>query len=74
MWTAVLLAGVGTLMAERLAPRFGSALPLRVALLGTALTVPVATLAPNVAVFAVAALVLTFTVRNGGKDDERART
>jgi NNP family nitrate/nitrite transporter-like MFS transporter len=26
------------------------------------------------AVFAVAALVLTFTVRNGGKDDERART
>jgi MFS family permease len=50
----VLLAGVGTLIAERVAPRFGSALPLRAALLGTAVTVPVATLAPNVAVFAVA--------------------
>ena len=41
----VLLAGVGTLIAERVAPRFGSALPLRAALLGTAVTVPVATLA-----------------------------
>jgi MFS family permease len=50
----VLLAGVGTLIAERVAPRFGSALPLRAALLGTAVAVPVATLAPNVAVFAVA--------------------
>ena len=50
----VLLAGVGTLIAERVAPRLGSALPLRAALLGTAVTVPVATLAPNVAVFAVA--------------------
>jgi len=39
---------------ESLAPRFGSALPLRAALLGTAVTVPVATLAPDVAVFAVA--------------------
>jgi MFS family permease len=50
----VLLAGVGTLIAERVAPRFGSALPLRAALVGTAVTVPVATLAPDVAVFAVA--------------------
>ena len=50
----VLLAGVGTLIAERVAPRLGSALPLRAALLGTAVTVPLATLAPNVAVFAVA--------------------
>ena len=50
----VLLAGVGTLVAERVAPRMGSATPLRVALVGTAVTVPVATLAPDVVVFAVA--------------------
>jgi MFS family permease len=47
----VLLAGAGTLLAERLAPRVGSAALLRAALVGIAVTVPVATLAPNVAVF-----------------------
>ena len=50
----VLLAGVGTLVAERVAPKLGSAVPLRVALLGTAVAVPAATLAPNAAVFAAA--------------------
>ena len=43
----VLLAGVGTLMAERLAPGSGERLPLRAGLLGTAVTMPVDTLAPN---------------------------
>ena len=50
----VLLAGVGTLLAERLAPRVGSAALLRASLVGIAVTVPVATLAPDVAVFAAA--------------------
>ena len=50
----VLLAGVGTLLAERVAPRLGSAVPLRAALLGTAVAVPAATLAPNAAWFAAA--------------------
>ncbi len=48
----VLLAGVGTLLAERLAPRVGSAALLRASLAGIAVTVPAATLAPGVAVFA----------------------
>jgi MFS family permease len=48
----VLLAGVGTLAAERFAPRVGSAALLRASLLGIAVTVPVATLAPDVVVFA----------------------
>ncbi len=52
--TLVLLAGVGTLAAERFAPRVGSAALLRTSLLGIAVTVPVATLAPDVAVFAAA--------------------
>ena len=47
----VLLAGVGTLLAERLAPRVGSAAMLRAALVGIAVTVPAATLAPDVVVF-----------------------
>ena len=50
----VLLAGVGTLLAERLAPRLGSAALLRASLVGIAVTVPAATLAPDVAVFAAA--------------------
>ena len=50
----ILLAGVGTLVAERVAPRLGSAVPLRAALLGTAIAVPAATLAPNAGVFAAA--------------------
>jgi MFS family permease len=50
----VLLAGVGTLLAERLAPRVGSAALLRAALVGIAVTVPAATLAPRVEVFAAA--------------------
>jgi MFS family permease len=50
----VLLAGVGTLLAERLAPRVGSALLLRAALVGIAVTVPASTLAPDVVVFSVA--------------------
>jgi MFS family permease len=50
----VLLAGLGTLLAERLAPRVGSAALLRAALVGIAVTVPTATLAPDVAVFAAA--------------------
>jgi MFS family permease len=50
----VLLAGVGTLLAERLAPRVGSAALLRASLVGIAVTVPAATLAPSVAVFAAA--------------------
>ncbi len=50
----VLLAGVGTLLAERLAPRVGSAALLRASLVGIAVTVPAATLAPDVAVFAAA--------------------
>jgi MFS family permease len=47
----VLLAGVGTLAAERLAPRIGSATPLRVAFAGTAVSVAVATLAPSAPFF-----------------------
>ena len=47
----VLLAGVGTLLAERLAPRVGSAILLRAALVAMAFVVPVAVLAPGVAVF-----------------------
>ncbi|MEO6510544.1 MAG: MFS transporter [Nocardioides sp.] len=47
----VLLAGVGTLLAERLAPRVGSATLLRAALVGIAVAVPAATLAPDVAFF-----------------------
>src|SRR5689334_3463914 len=47
----VLLAGVGTLTAERLAPRVGSAWPLRAAFVGTAVSVAVATLAPAAPVF-----------------------
>src|ERR1044072_4356637 len=50
----VLLAGVGTLLAERLAPRVGSAILLRVSFVAMALVVPVAVLAPGVAVFYVA--------------------
>jgi MFS family permease len=50
----VLLAGVGTLLAERLAPRLGSAALLRASLVGIAVMVPAATLAPDVAVFAAA--------------------
>ena len=50
----VLLAGVGTLLAERLAPRLGSATLLRASLVGIAMTVPAATLAPSLAVFAAA--------------------
>ncbi len=47
----VLLAGVGTLMSERLAPRVGSAALLRASLVAMALVVPIAVLAPGVAVF-----------------------
>src|SRR5689334_25016828 len=47
----VLLAGVGTLAAERLAPRTGSSAPLRWAFAGTAVTVAAATLAPSAPVF-----------------------
>ncbi|MBF4762890.1 MFS transporter [Nocardioides islandensis] len=49
----VLLAGVGTLAAERLAPRTGSSAPLRWAFAGTAVTVTAATLAPSAPVFFV---------------------
>jgi len=47
----VLLAGVGTLAAERLAPRLGSGVLLRASFAGTATTVVVATLAPNAPIF-----------------------
>src|SRR3954471_23906849 len=50
----VLLAGVGTLLAERAASTFGSAALLRAALVGMAVTVPAATLAGSVLVFATA--------------------
>ncbi|MBF4766382.1 MFS transporter [Nocardioides agariphilus] len=47
----VLLAGVGTLLAERLAPQVGSAALLRASLVAMAAVVPIAVLAPSVAVF-----------------------
>jgi MFS family permease len=47
----VLLAGVGTLIAERMAPRVGSSALLRVAFAGTAVAVVAATLAPSAPVF-----------------------
>jgi MFS family permease len=50
----VLLAGAGTLAAERLAPRLGSGALLRATFAGTATTVAVATLAPSAPVFFVA--------------------
>ncbi len=47
----VLLAGAGTLLSERLAPRLGSAALLRASLVAMAVVVPIAVLAPGVAVF-----------------------
>ena len=49
----VLLAGAGSLLAERLAPRLDSARVLRAGLLLIAVTVPVALLAPSIGVFVV---------------------
>jgi MFS family permease len=50
----VLLAGAGTLLAERMAPRVGSSAMLRAGFAGTAVAVAAATLAPSAPVFYVA--------------------
>ena len=49
----VLLAGAGSLLAERLAPRLDSARVLRAGLLLIAVAVPVALLAPSIGVFVI---------------------
>ena len=69
----VLLAGVGTLLAERLAPRVGSARAAAgLARGGIAVTVPVATLAPEVAVFAAAVAGYGVALGVGRRRDQHA--